>query len=97
MFRPVAPRQLLVVGHAVEHEALQSLPILRLLSLSEASAGPDRLSGTNHSTRSVRRETSIDLPERNSVALAPPETLLVHGEQCKEDVPILVGIDPKRA
>ena len=91
VLRPVAPDQLFVVAQPVEDEALQPLPVRRGQALPQP--GPVR-AGAGREPRALLRRSQAppDLAERDGAALAPPQTLVVHGEQRQEDLAVAAGV-----
>ena len=90
MLRPIAPAQFLVVAHAIEQERLHLCPRLPLADgFRGLELGRLRRGRAREPTRTLGLEKPpVHLLQRNVAALAPPQSLVVHGQQRQKHLAI---------
>ena len=90
MLGPNAPVQLFVIAHPVEDDALQPLFVGGLQARLELRTV--WVCGIRKPLLPFcRRQKAIDFPEWDIIVLAPPQAVLVHGQECEENLQILSG------
>src|SRR5712691_2883998 len=91
LFGAITVHQLLVVGQTREDKTLQYLTLFPrdLLSVLRPSFVAVRLKPLFALTG---RQAGIEICERDSLRFAPPQALVVHGEDFQENLPVFLGI-----